>query len=117
MHFSVPQLDALQARLARDPVLRATFSRMYSGGGSPEVKESNWRSYWCAVDNLSSTTYERCTGQGGFSIVTERGLQLAGGLAVLLAIGAALFFFLMIGAARPPDGPRARTRGPDTPTP
>jgi hypothetical protein len=92
--FTVPELEALQGRLARDPALRATFSRMYSGGGPAEITESNWRSYWCAVDNLSSTAYERCTGQGGFSIITERGFILAGVLVAILAGLAGLFFFL-----------------------
>ena len=94
--FTVPELEALQGRLARDPALRATFSRLYSGGGPPEIKPSNWRSYWCAVDNLSSTAYERCTGQGGFSIITERGLLLAGFVAAPLAGLAGLFFFLRL---------------------
>jgi hypothetical protein len=92
--FTVPELEALQGRLARDPALRATFSRMYSGAGPAEITPGNWRSYWCAVDNLSSTAYERCTGQGGFSIITDRGLVLAGVLAALVAGCAGVFFFL-----------------------
>jgi predicted phosphodiesterase len=92
--FTVSELEGLQHRLKRGAALRATFSRLYSGGGPPEIDERNWRSYWCAAANFTATAFEACTGQSGWSVVTGRGLWLGiAGLAALIA-AAALFFFL-----------------------
>jgi hypothetical protein len=92
-HFTPSELDALQQRLAREPALRAEFSRLYSGAGNPEIDESNWRSYWCAVANFSATDFDDCTGQSGFGILTRRGVEVVVVLAVLVVALSAFFFF------------------------
>jgi hypothetical protein len=98
--FTASELTALQRRLGRDPGLRATFSRLYSGGGPAEINERNWRSYWCAATNFSASAFTACTGQGGLSVFTGRALKLAAGSAVAIALaGAAFFFFLRRGRA------------------
>jgi predicted phosphodiesterase len=99
--FTAPELEALQGRLADDATLRGTFSLLYSGGGPAEITKRNWRSYWCAATNLSTSAFESCTGQRGLGVLTGRGLELA--LAVLVAIvlaGIAFFFFLRGARAR-----------------
>jgi predicted phosphodiesterase len=91
--FTVPELEALQRRLGRDPALRATFARLYSGSGPPEIDERNWRSYWCANTNFTATAYEACTGQSGWSVLTGRGLWLGLAAAVALIVAAGALYF------------------------
>jgi hypothetical protein len=90
---SVASIRDLQRRLAGDTDLRATFAALYNGGAQPEITPANWRIYWCATTELTSSTFRACTAQGGFSIFTERGLVLIGvvlAVATALAIGAAI---------------------------
>ena len=87
--FTGPQLVALQARFARDPALRATFERLYGGGGRPEINERNWPIYWCAATAFGTTPFRNCTDAGGFSFITQRGLEALGG--VLLFVIAIVF--------------------------
>lgn len=94
--FTGPALAALQRRLSSDPELRAVYSRLYSGGAQPEITPENWRGYWCAIGSMSSTDYRRCEGQGGYSILTERGIFVvvsAVAVAVLAFILAGIFLF------------------------
>jgi sphingomyelin phosphodiesterase acid-like 3 len=88
MHaVSVASIRDLQRRLVDDPVLRSTFAALYNGGAPPEITPSNWRIYWCATTELTSSTFRACTAQGGFSIFTRRGLVLIGAaLAAVVAL-------------------------------
>ncbi len=89
--ISVASIRRLQRRLAADPALRSTFAALYNGGTRPEITPKNWRFYWCATTELTSTAFRYCTSQGGFSVFTERGLQLIGAALaaiVALAVGA-----------------------------
>lgn len=91
--FDGPQLLALQSRLARDPQSRATFARLYGGGVKPEIDERSWRGYWCAATAFATASYRACTGAGGWSIVTGRGVAV-------LATGCAFALILAIFALR-----------------
>jgi len=104
--FTSPELAGLQRRLGRDAALRATFARLYSGGGRPEINARNWRSYWCANTNFTAASYEACTGQSGWSVVTGRGLWVGLGAGVALVVVAGALFFLL----RNPSA-RAQRRG------
>ena len=88
--FTVPALRNLQARLARDPALRARFARIYNGGAPPEITEGNWRTYWCAAQAFSSTNFRTCLNAGGYSILTGRGI-----VAVVVLIAAMLAVLAM----------------------
>ncbi len=84
-----PQLLALQTRLARDPVLRREFDRLYNGGAPSEIDESNWRTYWCAATAFSLGSFSSCLGHArGISVVTRRGVVFiaAGGAVLVLAL-------------------------------
>ena len=77
--FSGPALTALQHRLTREPALRETFSRLYTGGTRwREINESNWRSYWCVATEFTSTGFRDCVNEGGFSFLTRRGVIVVG---------------------------------------
>ena len=76
-------LSALQGRLAQDPVLRKRFALLYNGDAPPEINEANWRLYWCAATAFSAERFRACTNQGGFSVVTRRGLLAIGGAAAV----------------------------------
>jgi len=96
-----PALVHLHARLAREPALRETYSRLYSGEiRRPEIDRGNWRSYWCAATNFASTEYRGCLDEGGLSFLTRRGVGLvaAAALAVVVVLGAAAS--IVIGARR-----------------
>ena len=88
--FTVPALRNLQARLARDPALRARFARNYNGGAPPEITEGNWRTYWCAAQAFSSADFRTCLNAGGYSILTGRGI-----VAVVVLIAAMLAVLAM----------------------
>jgi hypothetical protein len=89
--FTTAQLLALQARLEREPALRATYARLYEGEGQREITDRTWRAYWCASTELATTPYRDCLGAGGFSILTGRGLAVTGvALIVLVALATAL---------------------------
>jgi uncharacterized protein YjeT (DUF2065 family) len=93
--FTAPQLLAAQARLAHDPQARATFARLYGGGGRPEIEESNWRGYWCAATAFATAPYRACAGTGGISLITGRGVAvLVAGCGVLVAAGALAVWLL-----------------------
>ena len=79
-------LRALQGRLAEDPALRKRFAALYNGDAPPEINEANWRLYWCAATAFSAANFRACTNQGGFSVVTGRGLFVIGGAAAALII-------------------------------
>jgi sphingomyelin phosphodiesterase acid-like 3 len=91
--FSGPALEKLQRRLEHDPALREKFATLYMGAGPfNEIDERNWRSYWCASTEYSSTAYRDCLDQGGFSFLTRRGVVVVavaagGGAVVLAAVG------------------------------
>jgi sphingomyelin phosphodiesterase acid-like 3 len=84
--FSGPQLIRLQERLAGDPAARAVFARLYVAGATPEINERNWRSYWCAAVEFTPDDFRRCTGAGGFGILTGRAVWLA--VLIALVLGA-----------------------------
>jgi sphingomyelin phosphodiesterase acid-like 3 len=98
--FTAPELEALQGRLADDATLRATFSRLYSGGGPPEITKRNWHSYWCAATNLATSAFESCTGQRGLGVLTGRGLELALTMLGAVALAGLAFFFFLRGRGR-----------------
>jgi hypothetical protein len=100
----------LQYRLARDPKLRARFALLYESGARPEINARNWPTYWCAATSYTATAFRACTGQGGVSFVTTRGI-IAGALAFALVLGiaAAGWFLLRPTTARKR---RAVERGP-----
>ena len=79
---SVALLD-LQSRLARDRTLRERWARLYNAGAPAEINEQNWRSYWCAATEFDARDFRSCTGSGGISILTGRGVRF-------VAVGAAL---------------------------
>lgn len=87
-------LRALQTRLASDRSLRARFDALYNGGAPPEINEGNWRGYWCAATAFSSADYRTCTKQGGFSILTRRGLIVGAGAVAVVALVAAVLLKL-----------------------
>jgi sphingomyelin phosphodiesterase acid-like 3 len=89
-------LRALQGRLATDPKLRQRFDDLYNGDAPPEINEANWRLYWCAATAFSSADFRTCTNQGGFSLITGRGLFVIGGAAAALVIVAAGIVVLII---------------------
>ncbi len=84
--LSVVSILALQHRLENDPAARALFARLYNGDAPPEINESNWRTYWCAATDLSAVTFRGCMSEGGFSIITSRGLKLIIAALVVLLI-------------------------------
>jgi hypothetical protein len=85
--ISVTSIRDLQRRLAEDSELRSTFAMLYNGGAPPEITSANWRIYWCASTELTSSRFRACTSQGGFSIFTQRGLLLIGAaLAAIIAL-------------------------------
>jgi hypothetical protein len=63
--FTGPQLVALHGRLDRDPALRATFERLYEGGGKPEIDAGNWPVYSCAATAFSMSAFRACEKPGG----------------------------------------------------
>jgi len=82
-------LRALQGRLAADRKLRAQFAALYSGDSSPEINEGNWRSYWCAATNFAAADFRACTEQGGFSLLTSRGIAVSAVAAILAVLAVA----------------------------
>ena len=84
--FSGEQLVRLQERLAGDPAARAAFARLYGTGATPEINERNWRSYWCTAVEFTPDDFRRCTGAGGFGILTGRAVWLA--VLIALVLGA-----------------------------
>jgi hypothetical protein len=100
--FDAPQLFALQARLARSRSDREQFARLYSGGGPPEITESDWRTYWCSATAFSASAFQRCDDQHGLSILLPRALKF-GALAVgiVLLAGAILFVAFRFEKGRP----------------
>lgn len=99
--FTGPALRELQGRLAADPNLRARFAALYNGGTTPEITERNWRSYWCAATAFSSADFRACTDQGGFSILTGRGLVVLA-IVVLGLLATAGVLIARVARARSP---------------
>jgi sphingomyelin phosphodiesterase acid-like 3 len=90
--FTAPELAALQARLARDPELRAAFAQLYDGGvAQPEIDEHDWRAYWCTATGLTPAAYRDCVGSGGVGLLTARGVSL-------IAVGAVACALLVLAA-------------------
>jgi sphingomyelin phosphodiesterase acid-like 3 len=93
--LGVPELSGgalrgLQGRLAIDRRLRALFAALYGGDAdAPEINENNWHSYWCAATNFASADFRACTEQGGFSILTSRGIAVSLVAALLASLGVA----------------------------
>jgi hypothetical protein len=85
--FDAAELEALEARLDRDPAARARFIDMYGGGAPPEINARNWNAYWCAAVNFTSAEYRNCATKVrhrfDFEIVLGAGLVIA--LAALAA--------------------------------
>jgi sphingomyelin phosphodiesterase acid-like 3 len=92
--FTGVQLIALQARLAREPQLRATFERLYGGGVSSEINDRNWPFYWCAATAFATAPFRACTQAGGISVVTQRGIIafVAAALVVVLAVAGLIWW-------------------------
>ncbi len=86
--FTGAQLVALQARLARDPQLRATFERLYGGGAKPEINPRNWPIYWCAATAFTTAAFRECTQSGGVSVITRRGVLAIAVVCILVLLGA-----------------------------
>jgi hypothetical protein len=92
---SVRSILALQGRLASNPALRERFARLYNGDAPPEITSKNWRVYWCAATDLSATAFRACMAEGGFSIVTARGIKaIAVGVAILALLAAAIVWLV-----------------------
>jgi sphingomyelin phosphodiesterase acid-like 3 len=87
--FSGKALVELHARLESDAALRPVFERLYNAGAPSEITESNWPIYWCAATAFGTTPFRNCTQAGGFSFITQRGLELGGGV-VLFVIAAVI---------------------------
>ena len=83
-------LRALQGRLATDPALRQRFADLYNGDAPPEINEANWHLYWCAATAFSAASFRACSNQGGFSLITRRGLFAIGGAAALIIVAAGI---------------------------
>ncbi len=76
--FSGAALIKLQRRLERDPGLRRTFANLYMGAAPYRQRDvRNWRSYWCASTEFSSTSFRDCLDEGGFGFLTRRGVVVA----------------------------------------
>ena len=93
--FDVRSLEDLQRRLARDPELRERFATLYSGAGVRDITPANWRTYWCAATELGSSSFGRCSSDGGFRVFTGRAVRYGAlllGIA-LLAIAAIVFVY------------------------
>ncbi len=86
--FTGKALVDLGARLAANPALRPVFERLYNAGAPSEINERNWSIYWCAATAFGTTPFRNCTQAGGFSLITQRGLEALGG--VLLFVIAAV---------------------------
>jgi len=88
--FGGKQLVALQGRLDRDPKLRETFGRLYSGAGKAEITERTWPVYACAATAFTTADFRTCDNAGGVSFFTQRAVRLASGVAgiALIAVGA-----------------------------
>ncbi len=89
--FTGPQLVALQARLARDLPLRATFERLYGGGARPEITDRDWPVYWCAATAFATAAFRECTQAGGFSLITRRGIEVLVAAALIAAAATVVF--------------------------
>lgn len=105
--FSGPALVNLQRRLEREPELRAKYALLYMGDAPyHEVDERNWRSYWCAATEYSSTAFRDCLAEGGFSFLTRRGVAVVGAAAaatiVVLGAFVAAVVVLVRRRRRPP---------------
>ncbi len=84
--FTAGELTALQARLANEPRLRATFASLYDGAAADsEIGEGDWRSYWCAATELEPAGYRACLRVGGIGLLTTRGVLVVGAAGLLLA--------------------------------
>jgi sphingomyelin phosphodiesterase acid-like 3 len=97
-HLTGPALVDLHRRLDHDAALRDRFSRLYEGGGPPEIAPANWPIYSCASTTFASTPFRACAKEGGFSLVTSRGIAVVAVLATLgvvaaVALAAALRFW------------------------
>jgi sphingomyelin phosphodiesterase acid-like 3 len=85
--FTGPALNDLQARLAANPALRPAFERLYNAGAPSEINDRNWPIYWCAATAFGTTPFRNCTQAGGFSFITQRGIEaLAGVLLFVVAV-------------------------------
>ena len=93
--FTTPALLDLQARLTRDPALRARFADLYVGGAAPEITEGNWRTYWCAGRGTGVSAFRGCMEAGGYSIFTARGL-IVGAFVIAMVVAAAAGFVLFL---------------------
>lgn len=87
--FTGKELVALQGRLDRDPQVRATFDRLYNGGALSEINDRTWPVYSCAATAFTSSAFNACEGAGGFSLLTQRGVKAALGLAAIAALALA----------------------------
>jgi hypothetical protein len=94
--FSGPALVALQRRLAGNPDLRQRYAGLYVGDSWPEINERNWRSYWCAADEFTATSFRDCLNEGGFSFLTWRGVAVvAAALGVIVVVFGALVILVI----------------------
>lgn len=84
--FTGPQLLALSARLDRKPKLHATFARLYSGGGPPEITERTWSVYACAATAFTTAAFRACDNAGGYSLFTQRGVKVLIAIAIVLVL-------------------------------
>ncbi len=100
--FDAHELAALQQRLAKNRPLREQLSRLYSGGGPPEITEGNWRTYWCTATAFSATSFQRCDDEHGVGVLLPRALKLgAFALGMLLLAGGVLFVAFRFEKRRP----------------
>lgn len=89
--FTGPALVKLQRRLEREPALREKYATLYMGA-SPyhDIGPRNWRSFWCASTEFTSSSFRDCLNEGGFSFLTERGVVVVGAAAAgtVIVLGA-----------------------------
>jgi hypothetical protein len=100
--FTGSDLAALRRRLDGDSDLQAEFARLYDGGAPPEIRSANFRSYACAINELSDTEYRHCLGEHGFLFLTGRGVIVGfvGAAVVLAVLGTAILLFRRRGTRR-----------------
>ncbi len=80
--FTGAALVKLESRLDAAPALRLVYARLYDGGAPSEITPGHWRSYRCAISDLTDSAFRRCTGHRGFGFLTLRGLVAGAAVAL-----------------------------------
>ena len=77
------------------------------GQSWPEISERNWRSYWCAADEFTATSFRDCLDEGGLGFLTRRGVAVAAAAfgVIVIVVGALVTLVIFVvrrRRARPP---------------